>query len=88
MFYVPAFNTMKDFHYNDPARSLGANTYNELPQELLEPQVPHLFPQEQHTRTRKLAEATTSTTSPNTKEEHLVITSLDHQQILSQIKIL
>jgi len=26
------------------------NTYNELPQELLDPQVPHLFMQEQHTQ--------------------------------------
>ena len=39
------------------------NSYNELlPQELLDPQVPHLFPQEQHMRTRKLAKAATSTT--------------------------
>ena len=36
------------------------NTYNELPKELLDSQVAHLFPQEQHTtRTRKLAEAAT-----------------------------
>ena len=26
LLYVLAFNTMKDFHYNDPARSLGAAT--------------------------------------------------------------
>ena len=26
LLYVPAFNTMKDFYYNDPARSLGAAT--------------------------------------------------------------
>jgi len=26
LLYVPAFNTVKDFHYNDPARSLGAAT--------------------------------------------------------------
>jgi len=54
------------------------------PQELLDPQVPYMFLQEQHTRTRKLAEAVTSTTPPNTKVEHLVITSFDHQQTLSQ----
>ena len=26
LFYVPAFTAMKDFHYNDPARSLGTAT--------------------------------------------------------------
>ena len=31
--------------------------YNELPQELLDLQVPHLFPQEQHTQAHELAEA-------------------------------
>jgi len=36
------------------------NTHNELPQELLNPQAPHLFLQKQHTRTSKLAEAITS----------------------------
>ena len=65
MLYVPALTAMKDFHYNDPLRSLGAeNTYNELPQELLDRQVFNLFPQEQYTRTRKLAETATSTTPP------------------------
>ena len=26
LLYVPTFNTMKDFHYNDPAKLLGATT--------------------------------------------------------------
>ena len=46
----------------------------------LDPQVPHLFPQEQYTRTRKLADAVISTTPQNYKVEHVVITYLDHKQ--------
>jgi len=51
------------------------NTYNELPQELLDPQVPHLFPQERYTtRTFKLAKVATSTTPPITN----IVTLGDH----------
>ena len=66
LLYVPAFTAMKDFHYNRSCKiTRYCNTYNGLPQELLDPQVPHLFPQEQHTRTCKLVEDATSTTPPN-----------------------
>jgi len=51
LLYVPAFTTMKDFTIIDPARS--RNTYK-FSQEILDPQVFHLFPQEQYTRTCKL----------------------------------
>ena len=62
LLYIPAFNIMKDFHYNQSWKiTQYRNTYNELPHELLDSQVPHLFPQEQYTRTRKLTEAATST---------------------------
>jgi len=52
------------FHYNLSRKIIWChNTYNELPQELFDPQVPHLFPQKQYaTRTRKFVEAATSTT--------------------------
>ena len=88
LFYVPAFTVIKNFHYNKSRKITRCrNTYNELPQELLNPQVPHLFPQEQHA-TRKLVEAATSTTPPKYKVEHLAISSLDHQQILPQASML
>jgi len=49
LLYVPAFNTMKDFHYNRSLKITQCrNTYNDLPQELLDSQVSHLFSQEQH----------------------------------------
>ena len=58
LLYVPAFTTMKDFHYKWSHKITRChNTYNELPQKLLDPQVSHLFSQEQHARTRKLVEA-------------------------------
>ena len=82
LFYVPAFTTLKDFHYKDPARSLGVATpITNSFKNSTDPQVPHLFLQEQHTRTRKLVEATTSTIPLNIKLEYLVIPSLD--QILT-----
>jgi len=52
LLYVPAFTTMKDFYYNRSRKiTRYRNTYNELPQELLDLQVSHLFLQEQHTQT-------------------------------------
>jgi len=67
LLYVLAFNTMKDFHYNQSRKIIWChNTYNEVPQKLLDPQVPHLSQQEQHTRTHKLADVAISTTPPNT----------------------
>jgi len=64
--------------------------YNELPQKLLDPQVPHLFPQEQHTHAHYFIEAaylhraptrTRHNTNPQVrllkyKDEHLVISTL------------
>ena len=77
------------FTKNNPARSLDATTpTTSFLENSTDLQVPHLFPQEQYTMwTRKFAEAATSNPSKY-KEEHLLITSLDHQQILSQIRIL
>jgi len=54
------------------------NTYNEFTLELLDSQVPHLFPQEQHTQAHLLAEAA-SLQILNTRGEIIVITSLDHK---------
>jgi len=51
----PRLHHYEGFHYNRSRKiTQWRNTYNELLQELLDPQVPHLFPQEQHTRTRNL----------------------------------
>ena len=45
---------MKDFHYARSRKiTRSRNTYK-LPQELLDPQVPHSFSQEQNTEARKL----------------------------------
>jgi len=49
LLYVPAFTAMKNFHYKRSRKITWCrNTYNELPQELLDSQILHLFPQEQH----------------------------------------
>ena len=62
------------------------NTYNELPQELLEPQIPHLFLQEQYTtRTCKFAEAATSNSSIQSKtlsDHFLIINKHSHNKHL------
>ena len=45
LLYILAFTTMKDFHYNDPARSLGVATptMSSL-KNSTDPKVSHLFP--------------------------------------------
>ena len=57
LLYVPAFNTMKDFHNKRSHKiTRRCNTYNELSQELLDPQ-------EQHTQAHLLVKAAPLTTS-------------------------
>ena len=85
LLYVPAFNTMKNFHYNQSCKITRChNTYNELPQELLDPQITHLFPQEQHTHAHLPAEAT-RLQFPNQRGGTLMITSLDHKNNSQQM---
>ena len=91
LLYVPAFNTMKDFHENRSRKITQCrNTYNEFTLELLDPQVPNLFLQEQHTQAHKLAEVATLHRAPTKtrnktnlqvriikyKNEYLVISTL------------
>ena len=92
LLYVPAFNTMKDFRYNDPARSLSAaipttsSLKNSRTQKFLtcshknntreptsssRPQpLYNKLPQEPYTtRTRKLAETSTSNSSSTQRKK-------------------
>ena len=62
-----------------PQDHLVRKTYNELPQEFLNPQVPHFFPQEQHNTNSQVRQGRTSTTLSIQGDGTLVITSLDHK---------
>ena len=85
LLYVPAINTMKDFHQNRSHWiTRCCNTYNEFTFELTSPS---LVPTRTTHASILACRGCTSYNSSNHTSEHLVITSLDHHKTLFNTKM-